>query len=171
MKEEWREVYGFNVLYEVSNLGRVRTKYNSGKVYGKEYTYLEPCDNGNGYLRFNWKSSHSTHTVYLHRLVAETFLENPNGYSDVNHIDENKHNNRVDNLEWCTHQYNCGYGTRNERVSSKRRLKIKCVETGTVYPSMREAANDYSVCVTAISNCLSGRAKSSCGKHWVYADV
>lgn len=170
MREEWKEVYGFNVLYEVSNLGRVRTKYTQSKVYGSTYNYLTPVDNGNGYLRFNWKSKNVNHTVYLHRLVATAFLDNPHGYHEVNHKDEDKKNNRADNLEWCDHDYNAGYGTKNFRAAETRRKRklIECIDTGIVYKSLQDVMDEYGVSKTAISNCLSGRSKTCAGKRWRY---
>lgn len=166
--EQWKEILGYDVLYEVSNLGRVRTRHNRFKGYTNEYFYLKPCDNGNGYLRFNWSLNGIQKTVYLHRLVASAFLENPNNYSDVNHLDENKLNNCVGNLEWSNHKDNCNYGTRNKRASEKTRVKIRCVETGFVYDSLKDAAEKMQVGITAISNCLNGRSKSCVGYSWEY---
>ena len=166
--EIWKEVYGFDILYEVSNLGNVRTRYMTDRGYTSEYHECKPLDNGNGYLRFNWRSNNKNRTVYVHRLVAQAFLDNPNGYSEVNHKDENKSNNCVDNLEWCSHVYNQNYGTAKIRRAEKTRVKVKCNETGIIYPSLDEAAEDMNVVKSAISNCLNGRSKSSCGYTWSY---
>lgn len=169
--EVWKEVYGFNVLYEVSNKGRVRTRYTSGKYYSKDYTYLEPCDNGNGYLRFNWSTGKCRKTVYVHRLVAEAFIPNPMGYLEVNHIDEDKSNNSVDNLEWCNRDYNTHYGTRIKRSSSKRERPIECIDTGVIYPNFKSVLTELNVGKTALSNCLNGRSKSCSGMRWRYVNV
>lgn len=166
--EVWKEVYGFDILYEVSNLGNVRTKYVKNRGYTSEYHECIPLDNGNGYLRFNWKSNRKSHTVYVHRLVALYFLENPNGYLEINHKDENKNNNSADNLEWCDRVYNSNYGTRNIRSAKKNKIKIRCNETGIIYDSVKAAAEDMNVRNTAISNCLNNRSKSSCGYTWSY---
>lgn len=167
--ETWKEVYGFDILYEVSSLGNVRTKYVKNRGYTSEYHECKPIDNGNGYLRFNWTSNRKHHTVYVHRLVAQYFIDNPNGYVEVNHKDENKYNNTVDNLEWCDHIYNSNHGTKSERTAQKTRRKVKCNETGIIYNSITEAAKDMNIGKTAISNCLNNRAKSSCGYTWSYA--
>ena len=167
--EVWKEVYGFDVLYEVSNLGRIRTKFAEGGGYRAEYRILTPTDNGNGYLRFNWSLKGRPKTVYLHRLVAEAFVKNPFGYNEVNHLDENKKNNAAENLEWTTHKLNCQHGTRNERVAAKTSKAVICVENGIVYRSIREAAKELDVAITAISNCLNGRSKTCRGYHWKYA--
>lgn len=169
--EVWKEVYGFNVLYEISNLGRVRTKYSPGGFYTGEYVYLSPSDNGHGYQRFNWSTGKTNQTVYVHKLVAQAFIPNPNGYDEVNHKDENKSNNASSNLEWCSHRYNAAYGTRNIRASEKRCVKVECVETGVIYNSVKEAAVRHGVGITAISNCLNGRAKSCAGKTWRRVNV
>lgn len=167
--EEWKEVYGFDILYEISNLGHVRTKYVKNRGYTSEYHDCKPLDNGHGYLRFNWTSNGKHRTVYVHRLVAEYFIDNPNGYPEVNHIDENKTNNTLNNLEWCDRQYNNSYGTKNIRAAKKTRRKIRCNETGIVYDSLKAASEDMEICKTAISNCLNNRSKSSCGYTWSYA--
>ena len=166
--EVWKEVFGYDVLYEVSNLGRVRTRYSKMTGYSKDYRFVKPSDNGNGYLRFNWKLNGRSKTVYLHRLVAEYFIPNPNSLNEINHKDENKQNNCVDNLEWCDHKYNCKYGTRNDRSAQKNRKKIVCVETGRIFESSTQAASELNVNVTAISNCLRGRSKSCSGYRWQY---
>ena len=169
MHEEWREVYGYDVLYEVSNTGKVRTKHHGKCGYKSEYRFIKPVNNGNGYMRFNFMQGGKQKTVYLHRLVAEYFVENTNGYTEVNHIDEDKTNNDASNLEWCTHLYNCNYGTRNERAAAKTGKKIICVETGQIYESTAKAAKALGVGSTAISNCLNGRTATSCGYTWKYA--
>lgn len=108
MIEEWRPVVGYEELYEVSNTGKVRG-LKSKKI-------LRDADNGKGYKKVILYKNYSQKTKYLHRLVAEAYIQNIEGYSSVNHIDENKSNNNVTNLEWCDAKYNDNYGTRNERV-------------------------------------------------------
>ena len=171
MIEEWREVFGYDILFEVSNVGEVRTKHHGKKGYQKEYRIIAPVDNGSGYLKINVPQNNKQKTVYIHKLVAEAFVPNPEGLSEVNHIDENKNNNSADNLEWCTHKYNCQYGTRNERTAQKRMKRVMCNETNVVFESLEEAAKAFGVCKTAIANCLKGRSKTCAGHTWSYADV
>lgn len=171
MEEIWAEVYGFDHLYEISNLGRLRTKFAGKRGYTKEYRIIEPLNNGKGYLRFNLRLNGKQKTAYVHRLVAEAFISNPNGYKEINHKDENKANNCSDNLEWCNHLYNQNYGTLGERVGTIRKKKIRCIESGIIYDSLTEASKAMSVCSTAINNCLKKRSKTCCGYTWEYVDV
>ena len=169
--EEWKEVYGFDHLYEISNYGHLRTKYAGKRGYTKDYRNIEPINNGNGYLRFNLKCNGVQRTVYVHKLVAEYFIENPNGYTEVNHKDEDKTNNHVNNLEWCTHKYNSNYGTRNERASRLNCKRIRCIETEQIFQSITEAAKEMNVVKTSISNCVNGRSATAAGYTWEYVDV
>lgn len=118
MEEIWKDVVGFEGLYKVSNYGRVFS-VKSNCVLKPSGTYRNRKYLGVGL--YNGKN----HTKPIHRLVAEAFLPNPNGYKVINHIDEDPSNNRVDNLEWCTYEYNNNYGTRNERLSESIRSSEK----------------------------------------------
>lgn len=171
MKEIWKEVYGFDHLYEISNQGRLRTKYAGKRGYVKDYSFINPLDNGHGYLRFNLRLNHKQKTVYVHQLVAEAFIDNPFGYKEINHKDENKKNNCVDNLEWCDHKYNQNYGSLGQKISTAHCRKIRCIENGMVFESLTDAAKTLNVAKTAISNCLNGRSKISCGYTWEYVNV
>lgn len=114
MEEVWKDVVGFEGLYQVSNYGRVFSVRNNRVIN-------QGCNNrGQGYYHVRLHNG-KCHTKTVHRLVAEAFIPNPNGYPQVNHIDENAKNNRVDNLEWCTSKYNNNYGTRNARISASER--------------------------------------------------
>ena len=114
MIEEWRPIEGYEGLYEVSNLGRVRSldrfyyRLHKGKV-------LSPTKDRYGYLTVTLNCNGKSKTIKIHRLVAQAFLPNPDNLPQVNHKDEDKTNNNVDNLEWCTAKYNVNFGTRQER--------------------------------------------------------
>lgn len=111
--EIWRDIEGYEGLYQVSNLGRVKSLGNDKT---KKEKILSQYENKNGYLYVNLCKDGKMKTFRVHRLVANAFIPNPNGYRCVNHKDEDKTNNCVDNLEWCTHQYNNTFGTRIARA-------------------------------------------------------
>ena len=109
MKEIWKDIKDFEGLYQVSNLGNVRRiKFINNKIEKEKITMLKP--NKNIYLQVMLCKNGKTKRKNVHRLVAETFIDNPNNYDCVNHKDENKHNNSINNLEWCTRIYNMNYG-------------------------------------------------------------
>ncbi len=107
MEEIWRPIEGYEGLYEISSYGRVKSLKNS--------IILRPKKEPTGYLRCNLYLNKNVKTVSIHRLVAQAFIPNPDNLPEVNHKDEDKTNNKVDNLEWCDHKYNSNYGTRKER--------------------------------------------------------
>ena len=120
-KEEWRPVCGFEGLYEVSNLGRIKSlsRIIRANTCGKRIIperILSNCINGSGYCTVVLCKNGKHTTFLVHRLVAEAFIPNPNNYPQVNHKDENPSNNCVENLEWCDQKYNSNYGTRNKRI-------------------------------------------------------
>lgn len=134
MEEIWKPVKGFEGYYEVSNLGRVRSidrvvvdnvrnceRLLKGKI-------LIQRDNSNGYKGVMFCKEHKLYNKYVHRLVAEAFIPNQDDLPQVNHKDEDKSNNRVDNLEWCTSFYNNEYGTRKKRWYETR------IKNGTMNP-------------------------------------
>lgn len=116
IEEIWRPVVGYEGLYEVSSYGRVRSldRYD-GRNHFIKGKLLKNKDNGNGYLICSLSKNGIVKNKYIHRLVVEAFIERPDGLYEVNHKDENKKNNSVDNLEWCDKKYNNTYGTRIER--------------------------------------------------------
>lgn len=173
-KEEiWKSVKGYEGLYEVSNFGRVRSlprNTTSGKI-------LKPVKTKEGYLRVDLSKKGRGNLSFVHRLVAETFLDNPDNLPCVNHRDENPLNNRVENLEWCTHLYNMNYGTRNERIgiSNKNGKLSKTVYQYTLdgefvreWESTSEIQRQTGWWNGNISNCCLGRTKTAYGFRWSY---
>lgn len=123
MQEIWKDIKNYEGLYQVSNLGNVRSlnrivncniKNNNKAI--KKGKILKPNKKRNGYLQVCLLNKQKRKYCNIHRLVAETFIPNLNHLSQVNHIDENKDNNCVDNLEWCSPKYNCNFGTRNSKI-------------------------------------------------------
>ena len=128
MIEEWRPVVGYEGIYEVSNTGKVRSLdmyvkigYGNYRLHkGKVISLLKKGEYG--YIQVNLCYNGKLYKKYVHRLVAQAFLPNPDNLPEVNHRDEDKRNNRVDNLEWCDRSYNLKYGTARIR---ERDTKIK----------------------------------------------
>ena len=170
--EEWRDIAGYEGVYQVSNLGRVKS-LNYGRT-GKEKC-LEPWGNGGGYLQVSLRNNGKKDTPSIHRLVACTFIPNPNNLPEVNHKDENKENNNVSNLEWCDAKYNTNYGTARERMlknmTGVHKLRpVLCIETDVIYPSSSEASRQTGSSQGNITSCCQGKRKTSGGYHWKYCD-
>lgn len=122
MKEIWKTIQGYENKYEVSNLGRVKSLERIDRYNRKiEEKILAPRKHTGGYLRVQL----SRKDFYIHRLVAETFIPNPENKTQVNHIDGNKHNNRVENLEWCTPLENNLHAVKTGLNKKDRNFMIK----------------------------------------------
>ena len=130
MEEIWKDVVGYEGLYQVSNLGRVRSV---DKIIlrkdKKQQHFKSKIIKGNpnkfGYLLVCLRKNNTNKYFQVHRLVAIAFIPNPNNYPCVNHKDETKTNNNTENLEWCTYKYNANYGTSRLRAIETRRKKYK----------------------------------------------
>lgn len=127
--ELWRDIQGYEGLYQVSNYGRVRSlerviMRSNGKSQPIGKKILRFATDKDGYLIASLRKGGIKRMKKVHRLVAEAFIPNPQNLPQVNHKDENKSNNNVDNLEWCTASYNINYGTRKEKVSSRERKEV-----------------------------------------------
>lgn len=166
MNEEWRDIEGYEGLYQVSNLGRVK----SLKYRGHEgcIGILTPRLDGKEYETVALYKGGKVRNTKIHRLVAQAFIPNPNNYPQVNHKDEDKTNNNVDNLEWCTNEYNHNYGTRNERVAKSLSKKVICITTGEIFNSMREACRKYDINTGRMTECCQGKRKTAGGYKWEY---
>ena len=138
--EVWRDVVGYDGYYQVSNRGNVRSvtrKDSIGRKIGGRI--LKPRYDRGGYLLINLCKNGKVRTKLIHRLVAERFIPNPESLPQINHIDEDKANNNVENLEWCTSKDNINHGTRNERT--RKKIRAVNIKTGEVFTfnSVREA--------------------------------
>ena len=158
MEEIFKDIEGYEGLYQVSNTGKVKSI-----KFGKE-RILKPCKDKSGYLCVNICNKGKNKTFRVHRLVAFAFVQNNSLFNtDVNHIDENKMNNNANNLEWVTKAYNNNYGTRIERLSKK----VLCVETNQIFQSTIEVERQLGFSQGNISKCCNGkRYKTVGGYHW-----
>lgn len=176
--EIWKDIKGYEGIYQISNLGRIKNCKGIVKKLQRDK---------DGYLRTNLYKGKQIKTIFAHRAVALAFINNPYKKAEVNHIDGNKENNSVENLEWCTK-------SENEKHAYKNRLKIpkKGKESPSfqkynnivtsksviqfdfngnclnIYPSMHEASRQTKVHVRSISYCCSGKYKTAGGYIWRY---
>ena len=181
--EIWRDIEGYEGLYQVSNMGRVKTIeriFTDSK--GREYKIISQIKQifktKNGYIRVKlWKNGKSKNFL-VHRLVAIAFIDNPNNFRCVNHKDENKENNYVENLEWCDHKYNVNFGNHKIKVSNTQKNRkdlskpiIQIDLEGNIinqYPSIKEAARYNNLFHSNISKVLLGKNKTCGGYIWKY---
>ena len=142
MPEIWKDIDGYNGIYQVSNLGKVRKS-----------TSLKPiaiCLNTTGYEQVNLSDGFTRKKLLVHRLVAQAFIPNPNNLPQINHIDENKRNNIVSNLEWCDASYNNNYGAHNANVSNTKSTPVLCLENNEIFKNTAMAARSINVRYSAV---------------------
>lgn len=161
MKEIWKPITEFEGFYEVSNTGKVRNI--------KRNKELVSCKNNHGYLQVLLCKNGKRKCVRVHKLVALAFIDNPHNYDCINHKDENKTNNYVDNLEWCTVKYNNTYGTMQQRSAEKRRKPVAKMLNGNIvaiYNSAVEANRITGINCSKIRMCCRGERKTAGGFCW-----
>ena len=165
-REFWTEIVGYENLYSISNFGRVVSHH-----WGK-HRILRQRINHRGYAMVNLTKDGMMKTFRVHSLVAKHFLPNPNGLPELNHKDENKLNNRVDNLEWCTRSYNVNYGTRIERQRAKViKGVIRYDKHGVAiakYDSLTTASRAVGISVQHIAACCKRKISYAGGFIWRY---
>lgn len=168
MEEVWTDIEGYENLYAISSKGRCWS-YKTNKL-------LKESINNDGYLRFSLFKN-GKHKRYLaHRLVAKSFVANPNQYPEINHINENIKDNCVENLEWCTHKQNINYGSRNKKVSlalknnQNSAKRVQNIDTLKIYDSLTKAEKETGIDLSQISLCCKNKAKTAGGYHWRYVE-
>lgn len=170
MIETWHPIAEFEGRYEVSDLGRVRAiKANSSKV-------LAPILDKYGYVKVCLTKDGKQYNRTVHRLVALAFIENPNDKPQINHKDEIKTNNRVDNLEWSTSKENNNHGTRNKRISAHKlntngKEIVQLDLEGNIirrWVSLNEIHRQLGYDITHIIRVCRGRKKTGYGFKWQY---
>lgn len=178
MEEIWKDVPGYEGLYQVSNIGRVKA---CAKIDGKGRTrkerMLKPTITEHHYYRVGLVKEGQRKQYLVHRLVAVTFIPNINNLPFINHLDECGLNNRVENLEWCDFEYNIKYGTAIERksktqINGKHSKRIgQFMLTGELYkewPSAAEYERQTGNSRISLYNCANGHIKSAYGFKWSY---
>lgn len=173
--EIWKDIIGYEGRYQVSNLGRVKSlNYNNTN---KE-KILKPKKESNGYLRVNLSKNGKAKMHSVHRLVAIAYIPNPENKETVNHKNENKEDNRVENLEWMTSYENNRYGTHDIRSASKQKNNKKTSkpvvgvsligEEVLRFPSTAEAERQGKFFHSAVGKCCNGKSKSYKGYVWYW---
>jgi hypothetical protein len=152
------------------NLGKGYRGKNSKRERVKPYP-LKPRETKNGYMRVYMRQTSTNKRVdrYIHRLVAEAFIPNPDELPVVNHKDENPLNNHVSNLEWCTQKYNINYGTAKQRAAQKIKKPVYCVELDKTFESGKAAAEELGITAQGICVVCGNPFRMAGGYHWEYA--
>jgi hypothetical protein len=179
MKEQWRDIKNFEEYYQISNLGRIKSKDRYVRVGGGgkrlvKSKIIKPVRCMNGYYEASLSCNGKRTVRLLHRVVAEAFIDNPQGLPEVNHKDEDVSNNRVDNLEWCTSKYNANYGNRNMKMREKAKVVAVCqyAKDGKFiakWNSIADACKETGADTSAIIRVCKGKQKTSMGYLWRYA--
>lgn len=163
--EKWKPIPGFEEKYEISNKGRIRSIDRSvllkkGILQFRKGKIIKLNSNTKGYLFSNLYCKGKHKPAYPHRLVAESFINNPNRLPEVNHIDGNKQNNTVNNLEWVTREENIHHfiklGLRKDKLTMQQANEIKAKYSSKLY-SQNELAKEYGVSQSHISSIVTGR--------------
>jgi hypothetical protein len=170
--EIWKDVVGYEGLYKVSSYGRIKSIPRNSTI--KEERILKAKKNHKGYYQAVLYKNGVRKHFQVHRLVAIAFIENNENLPQVNHKDENKDNNCVYNLEWCTNEYNNSYGTKNKRsgISQSKRVIGISTESGLIveYDSLADATREGYFYGSAICRCCNGELKQYKRYKWYYLD-
>lgn len=174
-QEEWRDIKGFEGLYQVSSMGNVKSlerqvRANTCGIRTLREKILSDCMNKSGYNLVVLCKNGKRINKMIHRLVAEAFIPNPNNVSEVNHKDENKRNNCVSNLEWCDRIYNANYGTGVERCAKKKWKPVEMMDNAhnvlKLFNSALEAEMETGINRKNISSVCLGKRKDAGGYLW-----
>lgn len=164
MQENWNNIAGYEGLYEVSDMGRVRSIAREGTKGGILHAHRSRY----GYMLVILSKNNVRTGFSVHKLVAMAFIPNPNGLPQVNHKNEVKTDNRVENLEWCTAKYNMNYGGRpyvRSKPIIQKEINGKIIGE---YESVMDAVRQVGVNKGNIFECLKGHRKTAGGYVWIY---
>lgn len=167
MQEIWKDICGYEGIYQVSSFGNVKS------VNRKKQILLKLNKNKEGYYRVGLSKNKKRKWFSVHKLVAMAFLENVENFPCINHKDENKLNNQVDNLEWCSYKYNNNYGMRKEKAAKSKQKSVsqynKDGEFVKRYDSIISASQLTGISKCSICSCAKNKLKSAGGFLWEYA--
>lgn len=176
MKEVYKDISGYEGRYQVSNLGNIKSLDGNGiDRKRRKGQILNPTLTKAGYLRVNlWGDNGKFKSCFVHRLVAEAFIPKRKGCNEINHINEDKTDNRTVNLEWCDTYYNNAYGTKAQRSASKLKKRAiigVVIATSEVehYESIAEASRVIGGYTGNIGKVLRGEKPTAYGRKWYYA--
>lgn len=167
--EIWKDIQGYEGSYQVSNLGRVKSVERitrEGNHRSEKQMKLQKTKRG--YLTVILTKEGNQKLHYVHRLVGIAFIPNPTGKEQINHINEQKEDNRVENLEWSTAKENMNWGTAIDRRSKKLRKPVICIELGMLFDGLLEAEKQTGAKRPNICKCLKGIRETAGGYHWKY---
>lgn len=172
-QEMWKDIIGYEGLYQISNYGNVKSLEKKVMNRTNKERILKIFDNGNGYYQVVLQKNKKKKSYKVHRLVAEAFISNPNNLPCVNHKDCNRKNNKFENLEWCTVDYNVKYASKNSVDYQKRRKKVNQYDMEgnfiKTWNSLIEVSKTLNIAKQNISACcLNKKYKSSGGYIWKY---
>ena len=184
IQEEWRPVKGYEGIYEVSSLARVRSldiiKDFTSKVGNPTKRRFrgqirKQLLSNSGYMFINlYDHEHKSRTEYVHRIVAGAFIPNPNNFPQVNHKDECKTNNLPENLEWCDGIYNTNYGTGMNRMAAKRAKTVEQVTLEGIviaqFLGVPAASRATGFGQSNIERAVRNQGATACGYYWRYAN-
>lgn len=172
MEEIWKDISGFEGLYQVSNLGRIKSYHQWKRANCPPEYFLNPSLSNTGYLQVTLYSNKKRSKLLVHRIVAEAFVPNPSNHPHINHMDEDKTNNCASNLEWCTAAYNNSYGTARFRaILSKSHMVDQFLPSGQLlarYVCITVASEITGIPKQRIKSCCIGECNSSNGFVWKY---
>lgn len=187
MQEEiWKDIKGYEGLYQISNFGRVKSLERLTKRNGRNYLIKEKLlslhPDKDGYMLVNLNNLSKSYPYKVHRLVCEAFIANPENKPCVDHINTIKDDNRVENLRWCTHKENCNNPISHQKLvdasipryskdNPNAKAVIQFTTSGKVvrkWDTMKDAADNLGINYTNISKCCRGIRKQFNGSVWKY---
>lgn len=174
--EIWKDVEGYEGLYQVSNLGRVRSlplvfKDCLGRTYRKHGKIVGGSVNHDGYIRYSLSKNNSERKFFGHVLVMNAFCPTEDNNLEINHMNLDKSDNRLANLEWVTHKENMFHAMANHaRAGYKGDSHVRNVTTGEVFDNISDAAKSVGRAVSSLCGACSGRQHTCAGYEWEYAD-